>query len=280
MLVAPLVFAITACDRAPADLVAEAELLLEEQRVTEAIALLERALDASPDDLELNRFYGATLLALGEASLAIWPLGKATASPDAGPEDWLMLATAHLRGGSASDAIAVVDRLLEHTPDILEAYQLRIEANESLGRSEQALADVEYVLSQRPDDASMLLERAGLLLDLERPDEAMDAIAAAKSQMQSREASDEWTARFCAVGASMVFERGDEGHVEQAREAWEGCLAAHPDDALVVAEALAFFDGQRELERSLEILRAAVEASPETPSLGSSPSREACHKLT
>jgi len=124
-------------------------LLLEEQRVGEAVERLEALLNESPDDRELNQLYGATLLAVGEASQAIWPLLKVVESADSGPEDHLMLARAHLVGGSPSDAIAVIDRLLEQTPDILEAYQLRIEANQALNQLEKALEDVEYVLRHR-----------------------------------------------------------------------------------------------------------------------------------
>jgi len=237
----------------------EVQRLLEEQRIDEAITHLEMLLDASPDAVELNRLYGAMLLSVGETSQAIWPLLKAAENADSGPEDHLMLARAHLSGGSPSDAIAVIDEVLLETSDILEAYQLRISAQLALNQPEKALADVEYILRHKPDDSEMLISRASLLLELERFGEAKEAIEAAQSVMDSPDAPDTWAARFCAIGASLVFEHGEDGSVERAAKAWNACLEKYPGDSLVVTEAVGFFDGQGDPSRSEEILRRAVE---------------------
>ena len=248
---------------------AEIEFLFDTGRAEEAMPRLEALVDQYPDDLELNRLYGSALVAIGSPSMAIWPLRKATESPEAGPEDWMMLATAHLKGGSPTDAIAAVDQLLEQTPGIIEAYDLRIEANIALNRSEMALEDVEFLLDDRPENESLLIARATLLLELERPDEAKEAIEAARAVMGDGGDSDEaqgWAARFCAVDASFIHEQGGEGHLERALEAWEACVDAHAHDSLVVSEAIRFFDENGRRDRGEPILRRAVKEAPEDPS--------------
>jgi tetratricopeptide (TPR) repeat protein len=244
---------------------AEIEFLFQTERPEEAMPRLEALVDQYPDDLELNRLYGSVLVAIGSPSMAIWPLRKATESPEAGPEDWMMLATAHLKGGSPTDAIAAVDKLLEQTPGIIEAYDLRIEANIALNRSEMALEDVEFLLDDRPENESLLIARATLLLELERPDEAKEAIEAARAVMGDRDEAQEWTARFCAVDASFIHEQGGEGHVERALEAWEACVDAHATDSLVVSEAIKFFDENGRMDRGEPILRRAVKEAPKDP---------------
>jgi tetratricopeptide (TPR) repeat protein len=243
----------------PAD---EVRRLIDEQRVGEAVTRLEGLLDETPDDHELNQLYGALLLSVGEPAQAIWPLQRAAEAPDAEPLDQVLLARAHNAGGSPSDAVAVVDRLLAETPGILEAYQVRIDAYVALNRLEDALEDVEYVLQDRPNDPEMLMTRSSLLLDLERPDEAEETIAAARAALNSEGAPDAFAARFCAIGASLTFERGDEGHVERATDAWNACLEAHPSDPLVLTEAIAFFDSRGDLKRSEAILRRAIREAP------------------
>jgi predicted Zn-dependent protease len=243
----------------------EIQLLFRAERIDEAMPRLEALVDRYPADLELNRLYGKALFALGSPSMAIWPLRKATEAPEATPEDWVMLAKAHLLGGSPTDAIAVVDRLLERTPGIIEAYDLRIEANIALNQSEKALEDVEFLLDDRPQNESLLIAKATLLVDLERAEEAKETIAAARALMGESEEAEEWAARFCAVDATFIYEDGGEGHVERALERWEACVESHPADALVVGEAVSFFDANGRPDRGEPILRRAVEEAPKNP---------------
>jgi len=246
---------------------AEAELLLEEERFEEAMPLLEELLDRSPDDRELNSLYGTALLSTGNPSMAIWPLDKAAELPGAGHESLLLLARAHLDIGSPSDAVEVIDRVLDERPDILEALELRIEAYRALGQSDSALEDVDYILSFRPQEYSALLARASLLLDLERAEDAEAAIAKARSTMETEDAPEEWKARFCAIDATFIFERQEEGYAEHATGTWEECLEDFPADPLIVTQSVDFFDAQGKAERSMQILRAAVGKAPENSSL-------------
>ena len=89
-----VVSTVVSCTTDVEDERAEIKFLFQTERPEEAMPQLEALLDQYPDDLELNRLYGSVLVAIGSSSMAIWPLRKATESAEAGPEDWMMLATA------------------------------------------------------------------------------------------------------------------------------------------------------------------------------------------
>ena len=262
-----VVVLVAACAPGPEDLLKEARDLQAAGRIAESIPVLESLLNETPDDREANHLLGVALLATGQPALAIWPLGKAAEAPDAALEDALLLGRAHLTGGSSMDALVVVDRLIEEAPDLLEARQLRIDAYMESNKFEEALADAEYILDFRPDDQQTLVTRISILFELERAEEAEEAIATAKQAFTTAArpgaAPNAWEARLCAVDATFQFEKQDEGHVDRARAAWEACLEKFPAVGIVVSNAMAFFDALGETERSLEIIRSAVERSPE-----------------
>jgi tetratricopeptide (TPR) repeat protein len=229
-------------------------------RYAETIEPLEALLDHTPDDSELNHLYGVALLATGNTALAVWPLRKAAEDPQRAVEDGLLLARAQLVGGSANDAIATADRILEQAPDLPEALLLRAEAKLAEKRSEEALDDIERVLVQQPDEPAALLARVKALLVLERDEEAAEALAAVRDITPENEDQAAWQARFCAAGAVFADEKGD---VEIAQAEWVQCLERHPSEPVVVEESVRFFDQRGEYERAAGILRRALGERPE-----------------
>jgi len=232
------------------------------QNFARSIPLLEEMLDATPGDRKLNRLYGIALMSIGQPVPAIWPLEKAAEKSDAPLEDVLLLGRAHLAGGSPTDARGVADRLLERAPDLLEARNLRIEANLAVLKHEDALADIDFVLQHRPDDASALVNRANVLLLLERTEDAEEAIAEAREALAASSARTGWAARFCALEATFTFEKGDEGHAERSSESWKSCLDTYPTDALVVSSAVDFFESQQDGQLAMQALQRAAEEAP------------------
>ena len=227
-----------------------------------SIPLLEEMLDAKPGDLTLNRLYGIALLSTGQPVPAIWPLEKATQGDDAPFEDLLLLGRAHLAGGSATDARTVADRMIERAPDLLEARNLRIEANLTVLGHVKALADLDFILQHRPNDEGALVNRAHVLLLLEQPEDAEAAIADARQALSASGSTEGWAARFCALDATFTLEKEDEGHLERATARWRSCLETHPTDPLVVSSAVDFFDAQQDGQTSMDTLRRAVAEAP------------------
>jgi len=254
-----------ACDSSPSPDggVEEVQLLLRAERYDDAVRRLESLLDADPDSYELNKLYGTVLYGTGNPSMSIWPLRKATESPLAGNEDWLLLAHAHHQGGNMEDALAVLERLLTEAPENLDARRLRVETRIAQSDQEGALEDVELLLDAVANDRELMMTRASLLLELERSDEAREAIEEVRAQVVTDGEDGAWGARFCAIDATFVFELGEADAQKRAGEAWERCLGEYPGDPFVVTEAINFFDANGEPDRALPILRSAAEAAPD-----------------
>lgn len=238
--------------------------LHEEQRYAESIEPLEALLLAQPGEREALQLYGTALLASGEPALAIWPLKKLAESPEATVEERTLLARAHLAGGSSEDALVAAARVLEEHPNLLEALQISIEANERLKRYEDALAHAETILGYEPEQPGALTKRAALLLLLERTEEAEAAIADVKKFAATTDGPSPWTGRLCAIDATFIYEKREDDYLVRAREAWEDCAEQFPTDGLVVPEAIGFFDSLGDRDRGTEILRQALEAAPES----------------
>jgi tetratricopeptide (TPR) repeat protein len=227
--------------------------------------MIEALLDADPGNRDLNHLYGATLLAMGEPALAIWPFSRAAEAPDARIEDSLMLAQAHLSGGNPEDAVGVAKRILEESPNVLEAFEVLIEANERVKRYAEALGAADRILALEPDHGPTRVRRVSLLLLLDLADEAEAELVKLRQESEASDGDEQWRQRLCAVDATFIFEKQDEGYEAETKEAWERCLARYPARALVVSEAVAFFESQGESERSVEILRRAVDKAPQAP---------------
>jgi tetratricopeptide (TPR) repeat protein len=257
-----IVLVLNACTPSHEQSIEEVQVLLRAERYDEVVRLLESLLDANPNDYELNQLYGAVLFGTGNPSMSIWPLRKATESPEATAEDWLMLARAHHEGGNREDAIAVLDRLLAESPYHIEARRLRVDGYIAQDKPGPALEDVEMLLKAAPTDRELLMTRASLLLELERSEDAREAIDEVRAIVAEDGTEGEWGPRFCVVDATFLFELGEADAEARAAEAWERCLQEYPGDPLVVREAVNFFEAQEQLDRALPILRSAVEASP------------------
>jgi tetratricopeptide (TPR) repeat protein len=258
-----LVLGLVACSGREASL-ESVRSLHEQERYAESIAPLESLLAERPGEHEILELYVAALLAIGEPALAIWPLQKIAELPEATVEERTMLARMHLAGGTPEEAVIAAGRVLDQNPNILEALQIRIEANEALRNYEDALADVEFVLGYEPDRETALGKRVTLLLSLDRVEEATGAISELKRRAALGEGAPGWSGRFCAIDATFIYERREDEYLKRTQEAWEGCLAAFPNDALVIAESVGFFDAEGMHDRATEIVRQALEAAPES----------------
>lgn len=254
------------CSAPPEPSLEQVRVLHEQGAYGEAAVMLEALLDANPGDRDLNHLYGATLLAMGEPAMAIWPFSRAVEAPDARIEDSLMLAQAHLSGGNPEDAVAVAERILKESPNVLEAFEILIDANERVKRYADALEAADRILALEPDHGPTRVQRVSLLLLLDLADEAEAELVRFRQESEESDADSPWRERLCAVDATFIFEKQNEGYESDAKEAWERCLARYPASRLVISEALAFMESQGERERPVEILRRAVDEAPLEPS--------------
>jgi len=245
----------------PADPVAEIRELHDAGRFEESLEPLRELLEDRGEDPEVHYLYGLALKLSGRPSLALWPLRKATESPEWLVPAALQLAAAELHTGNPGRAIEATGRVLEVEPEHTGALALRAWARVHSRRDyEAAITDAERALEIDPDELEALIPRAVALLALERVEEAEAALEEIERRFGEEELGLESAAKYCAVRASFAREKGD---AEAADRIYGECLERFPISFIVVEDAIAFYDSQRRFDRSEEILRAALAVAPE-----------------
>jgi tetratricopeptide (TPR) repeat protein len=246
---------------------AEVRALQDVGQFSASIDELREILAIRPDDPEASYRLGVALVQTGESSRAVWPLQKASESPDYAVPASLLLASAHFANGNFEAVVAATDRVLEIDPDRQVALRMRAKGNLGAGKLEAAMADTDRLLETSPDDYSINLLRATILADSGKLDEA----EAANSRLKEiGEASgDPNTApRACLVPAA--FAKDQRKDFGKAEKLFEECLEKYPTNAFVTGEAMSFYDGIGKPERATELIRQSAAAAPENLSLQAS----------
>jgi tetratricopeptide (TPR) repeat protein len=253
-----LCLALAACG--PSDPVAEIRELHAAGKFADSLEPLRSLVEARPDDAEVHYLYGSALLRSGQPSLALWSLRKAMEHPDWLVPAALQLAAVALMTGNHEEAMKAAERILETEPDHVEALLVRAQARVASRRAyEGALADVERILELDPENVDALVPRVLALLGLERVEESEVAIEELVRRFEEADLGLESMARYCAARATFAKEKGDE---EEAERLHEECLERFPTNVLVVDAAIGFYDERQRSDRSIEILREALEEAP------------------
>jgi len=222
--------------------------------------VLRQAIDDGAENPEVYYVYGKALSETGEPDAAVWPLRRAMESPAWEVPAALQLATGAFRQRNWDSAIKTLDHVLELESENTQALVLRSRSRiESRRDYEGALADAERALEIDPDANIARISRVVALLALDRADEAAEALGS--MELLSREAGPDQpeTARFCGARASFAMEKGEP---EVADEIYAACLEEFPGDPVLVTDAIKYYEGLGHPDRTIEILEAAVEASP------------------
>jgi tetratricopeptide (TPR) repeat protein len=220
---------------------------------------LRKLLATRPADPEANFLYGRAL-SFSQPNLAVWSLREAMTDPE-----WLVPAGAQLAflalaGEDFNEVAEIAGRVLEREPENARVLMMRAYAYaHSKQNPELALADAKRVLELNPGAVEAYEPLILALLGLDRLEEASEALAEAGRLLAELGPGEDLLAWHCATTAT--FEQASKD-LEQVRETWNACLAAHPTDLDVVSSAIDFYDAQGEPERSLEILRAALAGAP------------------
>lgn len=225
-----------------------------------SIEPLRRVLKARPDDSEANYLYGRALAQTGRSNVANWSLRKAMEDPE-----WLVpagsqLAFLALAGRDFNEVEEITELILEQEPENVPVLLMRANAYAHWKKDpELALQTADRVLELDPDALEAYEPRILALLDLGRLEEATEALDKVGRRMKERETSPQLLAWHCSTTAAFEEQSGD---LEQTRKTWLECLAAYPASMEVVSNAVAFYDGQGEHERAMEVLEAAFDADP------------------
>ena len=254
MLVGP---ALTGCN--PADPLEGIRQQQEDGDFEGSIEPLRKLLATRPDDPEVNYLYGRAL-SFSQPHLAVWSLRKAMEDPA-----WLVpagsqLAFLSLAGLDFNEVYKITGRILERDPENVQVLLMRANAYaHSKQNPELAIADAKRILEINPDTIEAYEPMILGLLGLGKLDEASEALAEAGRRLVELGRDEGVVAWHCATTAAFEQESGD---LEKVRKTWLACLDAHPTDQDVVSSAMKFYDAQKEPDRSLEIVRAALAGAP------------------
>jgi tetratricopeptide (TPR) repeat protein len=254
-----LAVAFSACG-AGDDPVAAVRALHAKNQFAASLAPLRALLDENPDQPEVNLLLGKALIKTGDSSSAIWPLRRALESPDHVVEAGVLLGRAELASRTPRDVLNAVDHVLRVEPDNVEALGIRAQGYLKGQQYEEALADLNRVVEIDPGNLNGLVPRVLALIELDRIDEAEQALVTANEILAAtdRELGPSVKGRLCVANAMFALEKGD---LEHASELYEECLETYPADRLVILEAVDYFDQLNDPERATETLRQAFEQS-------------------
>ncbi len=277
------------------------QVLVAEGYVTQARGNPDQALRCFTAAAQADPSLAAAQLALGMAFLArgTWPFAEQALSnalaldPSRAPNTLRALAEARRRQGKAEETLATLDELLALHPAEHAARGLRAEILTATGKGDVALADYLALLAERPDHAPTLRQAAGLLVQLDRIDEAL---ALAEAALEKSPASDElWMLRLnlsgrVGEGAKALLDRWQDanpdsvaclelladfhntsGETALAEAYADRALAQNPlphSSALIKIQAEMQRDPAQALARAEALLPHASSATPQRNLLG------------
>jgi tetratricopeptide (TPR) repeat protein len=233
----------------------QASEALAQGRADDAVEILRPVASQQALDFEVSLLYGRALVQNQQASLAIWPLERATAHPDAPPESRALLVRALAYGGGVEEAIREASLVLEEFPENANVRRLRADAYKSTHQMEAALRDFTQLVEQAPKDPRLLEAQIDLLTEMERYDEARLAIADLRALTQAADVEPEVAAHFCAAAARFEHDRGNS---DLALEQLADCLERHPKDPTVILSRVDVLDGSGRDSEATEFLVEAA----------------------
>lgn len=255
-----VVCSLLACSPSRDDRLAEVRALQVDGRFHETVDSVTRLFMESPEDPEMMRLYGMTMLEIDVPGLAVWPLRTLADHPDGGVAERLLLARALRNSGAPHEAFDTLNKVVAAEPDKVEALILHAGLAVEMNDHDAALASSDALLgidSRRLPIAHVW--RAKALAGLGRFDEADQTLEAALEALSVRPDIANWRATLCKISVEVAEAQEDDVKVE---ERWETCLAESPVDAEVISKAIDFFDHKQDRARASAILEHAIKVAP------------------
>jgi tetratricopeptide (TPR) repeat protein len=147
--------------------------------------------------------------------------------------------------------LAAAEQALVRNPHNLMAVLQRSLALEGLGRTEEALSDMETVTAILPDN-SKLLYQGLMLVNLNRLGEALDCLN--RVLQHDPKYQNAWITKGIVLARLSRF--------EEAAQAFEQCLQLAPQNTVALANYAWALNQQGEWQKALELLNRALELEP------------------
>ncbi len=155
--------------------------LIEQGKVEEGLADLERALELDPDHAGTHHVLGLALAMLKRNDEALASFDRAIVLMPESPMLYVRRAQVRLQKDDTPGAIADVDKALELDPGNAGMLLLRSRMYQQAGDNERALADLDAAIAGRPDFLDAVRARGLLLAQMNRLDDAITELEQASS---------------------------------------------------------------------------------------------------
>ncbi|HYA69918.1 MAG TPA: tetratricopeptide repeat protein [Thermoplasmata archaeon] len=232
------------------------QLLLRTGHRTEALAILQQAVQAAHGDPHSYFEVAEALRAQGAYADAISYYRRGLEVDPRSRHGRLALSETLFLAGQYPEAVQIVDPLLKEDPNDLAAWKARADAFRALGRTNEVLYSLKAILLLEPENGPALLEMFQLHRDAKETKEAYETLARLLAT-SSPEAQD----------ATLHLERGDLaaalGKTEEANEAYERAASLDPVMKLEIATRrarLRLTAGRPDL--ALEVLDEGMKSVP------------------
>jgi len=190
-------------------------------RGREALAVVDRALEARPKSSDLHDVRGRLLLELGRDAEARAAFDRGFALDASHPGALAGLGALAFRGGDAQQALAWFERSLEADPNDAEVAYRAAQLAAQLGRPAEAVQRLRALLVRDPGHAEAAHHLAWLLA---QEGEDLDLALALAERAAKLEPAPH-------VLDTLAFVQLRRGELDSATRTLEGALAAHPGDA-------------------------------------------------
>lgn len=259
-----VVFVLVACQIACApsreDRIAEVHIFYGEGHFAETVDSVMKLFEEFPDDPEIMRLYGTTMLAIDNPGLAIWPLRTLVERHSSDAEDYVMLAKAFKMGGAPLEAFEASKEAVAAKPDGVPELTLHASLALEAKDHEAVLSSTEILLDMDPVGRPIAYVWQGkALVGLDRFEEADDSLAAATEKLAGRPDIDIWRAKFCSLSIEVAEAEQNEREIE---DRWERCLEEFPLHREIYSGAVNFFDDTGDRDRATAVLENVVELAP------------------
>ncbi len=233
--------------------------LIGQGKPDEVVEML-RPLASGPEfDSSVSLLYGRALVQNQQASLAIWPLERATRDPDAPEGARALFIQALFLGGAARDSIREATRFLDEHPEHATVRKLRADAYEANLQLDEALADLNQLVASDPENPRALEAKLDLLTKADRYDEARAVIGELRAVMDRKGVEPQGAAHFCAAAARFEHDRG---RSQEALEQLDRCVARFDKDPTVLLSRVEVLDSLGRDREATTFLEAAARATP------------------
>lgn len=232
-----------------------AEVLMQQRKPKEAEQLLTRLYTENPQELRAIFLRSRLYAAQRRFAEAITDLETFTAkAPDDLPAV-LALADVQYAAGLAVMAEDTVKKVIERTPEFLEAHMFLVSLYMAEEKPEQALKALRAGEKAIPGNQELIFAEADLLTHLKRYDEAVALLEKFSKNEKLRETA-------LHRMATVYFEQGKHG---KATGVYDRILKANPDSSLAVEGRIHALLAAKQADKALAFAEQRQKARPEDP---------------